>query len=69
VNLDPAHDGQLDLFHQPAEPELVVVDVEAFGTGPATLPGAWQVCRECGHTGDDVMYGCCRSCFDASEAA
>lgn len=45
---------QLDLFRdQPAEDP----DPEPQPTQPA------HRCTECGHVGDDVMYGLCAECF------
>lgn len=51
---------QLDLFHQaPVEPEpRLEADPEPQPTQP------FHRCQDCGHVGDDVIFGCCQTCFD-----
>lgn len=55
--------GQLDIFSAvPAREPEAPAPVEP---PRAEIP---QTCDECGST-TDVLYGCCRPCFDAWRAA
>ncbi len=58
--------AQLDLFHQPIEPATAPASEPIADDEPEPQPPAWMHCLQCGHIGDDVMYGSCAACFKAA---